>query len=210
MDTRTTDKRFQDRWLFEMPQRTGPSGYNPFPALDSAVNTNIQYGARVQSHGTKDGAELLSVTDSVSSYYWLQHGNDRLIIVNLTPFEMGMMIQDVGKNMDDVMNVHASEFYNRIVKSDVKLLFSGDKISDEGERIWDYLLKGDAKLLGYDPNTPSKFSPIKTKDDMEKFIGDTDNFRDLRFVLSESAIRSLVEWNQFELYRIYNLVHGAD
>jgi hypothetical protein len=88
------------------------------------------------------------------------------------------------------------------------LLFSGDKISDEGERIWDYLLKDGAKLLGYDSSDPKNFFPIKSKQDMNKFIDNTKNYRNLRFVLSESAQKSMIEWNQFEIYRIYNLVHG--
>ena len=208
LENRTTDKRFSDRWLFEIPQRTGPSGYNPFNDLNEAVDINIENNAKVQSHGIKDGNELLSIPDGLSSYYWLQNNKQRLIIAYLSPFEMGYMVEDVGKNTETSINVHASNFYNRIVKSGVKLLFSGDKISDEGERIWDYLLKDGAKLLGYDSSDPKNFFPIKSKQDMNKFIDNTKNYRNLRFVLSESAQKSMIEWNQFEIYRIYNLVHG--
>ena len=204
LENRTTDKRFSDRWLFEIPQRTGPSGSNPYDLLVMGMKTNEEYGHSPISLG--NNLYMMSV-DPNYAYYWIELNDEIEIIAGVKPFENGLAIGDVGKRLGG--KIWASDFYQAIVDSThEKLLFSGDQISDEGYKIWKNLIRGNHKLFGYDPSDTMKYSNIDSEEDLKKFAGSSEEHKKLRFVLSEnSKVRVGSVWTSFEMLRIHRLVH---
>jgi len=203
-ENRTTDKRFGDQWLFEFPKRMGASGHNPYDDLIMGMQANSSVGHVTKSLG--DNLFMMQV-DANYAYYWIEKNGEIEIIAGVMPFENGIAIGDVGKKQKG--SVWASDFYKSIVKnSGMKLLFSGDQISDEGHKIWKNLLKSDSKLFGYDSANTNHYQNIDSEEDLEKFLGDTETSRNLRFVLSENVkSRCGGVWTSFEMYRIHRLIH---
>jgi hypothetical protein len=202
-DTRTYEGKFAQRWLCEMPRRTGyPGSPLDFYNIESLINEMTNVGYQILSFGN----ELYGLDTGDTKFFWL--GNDMQIVTELHSFERAMAVSVTAKNPDVTSHYHASDLYQSILnQTNIPLLFSGEQMSTGGEGIWRWLMKN-GNVLAYKPNDPKHFKRLRTTDDFESLIGDTDEFTQYRFILSPNNMNLMEHYSSFEMMRIYRNVHG--
>ena len=204
-DTRTYEERFSDRWLCEMPRRTGyPGTSSDFYNIESLINEFINIGFKIISLGDN----LYGLETSDTKFFWL--GKEMEIVTELHPFERAMAVSVTAKNPDVQSHYHATDLYESILNNtSIPILFSGDQMSTNGEGIWRWLMKK-SNVLAYKPNDPKHFKKLMSIDDFESLMGDTDEFKQYRFILNTNNKQLIEQYSQFEMMRIYRNVHGLN
>jgi hypothetical protein len=199
---KTFSDSFNARWLFETPMITGPSSHNPYEDLVYAVNANIESGYVVVtlSHALKK----LITDDDI--FYWVETDNKIDIISQLQPTPGGLFIELTGKNNNST--TYASDFYGLILNDANRLIFSGNVLSNEGFGIWKNLLSHGKKLFVYDTDNPLNRNTINSEEELNRFLGDTTDYKRYRYVLSESIKEHTSTVTSFDLLRTYNLTFG--
>jgi len=202
-DTRTYEEKFANRWLFEMPRRTGyPGSPLDFHNIEALINEIINTGVKVISIGNN----LYGLESSDTKFFWL--GKQMEIVTELHPFERAMAVSVTAKNPDIQTHYHASDLYETILnKTSIPILFSGEQMSTGGEGIWRWLMKKN-NVLAYKQGDPKHFKKLMNRDDFESLIGDTDEFKQYRFILAPNSKQLMEQYVQFEMMRIYRNVHG--
>lgn len=201
MNSKSYLQRFDESWIFEMPQGTGKSGHNPYPELLLVVKSNIDNGATPENLG--NGLFRL-IIDHDDVYFWIENSGQIEIIARLSQFTKGLAIELIGKKPG--ANAYASDFYKSILKSiPGSLLFSGNLLSDEGLFVWSRLLNSGVTIMVYDPANTQSFQNIADSDELKKFIGSTENYQQYRFVLSANKQIHETVKSEFELLRAYKL-----
>lgn len=200
---KTFSDSFNAKWLFDSPMLTGPSVHNPYDDLVYAVKTNIESGHAVVN--LNHSLKKLTTNDDI--FYWIEINDKIDIISQLQSTPSGLFIELTGKNNSGT--VYASEFYELILTDAKRLIFSGNVLSTEGFGIWKQLLAHGKKLFVYDTNNPLNRETINSEQELKKFIGGTTDYKQYRYVLSESIKEHSSTVTSFDLLRTYNLTFGV-
>jgi hypothetical protein len=195
MIKKTFKESFNKNWLFETPISTGSSGNNPYNDLMSSIMSNIENGHKI----VQVSNNLNKLETPANIFYWINNE----IAAELTQTTTGLYIELVAKRPGT--NTYASTFYEMILADAKQLIFSGDKISDEGTEIWKRLLNNGHKLFVY--NTENVFDKISISslEDLKKYLGPTTEFQKYRYVFSESVKEHSTVTTSFELLETYYL-----
>lgn len=202
-DTRTYLHKFNDRWLFEMPRRTGYEGspldyYNIASLIDELKRT----GFTVKDYGN----DLYGLNTGETNFFWI--GENMQIVTELHRFERALAVSVTAKNPEVATGYHASDLYEKILhNTDIPLLFSGEQMSRNGEGIWRWLMQH-RNVLAYKPGDPKHFKKLTNMNDFEELMGDTEEFTEYRFILSPTEKTLMENYASFEMMRIYQNVHG--
>ena len=198
----TFSDTFNKKWLFETPMITGSSSHNPYADLVYAVKTKIESG--YESEKLQHGLNKLITNDDI--FYWVETDNHIAIISQLQSTPSGLFIELTGKRTD--ATIYASEFYELILNDEKRLIFSGNVLSNEGFSIWKHLLAHGKKLFVYDTDNPLNRATINSEEELNRFDGDTSDYKRYRYVLSETIKEHNSTISSFDLLRTYNLTFG--
>lgn len=193
---------FYKKWLFETPMLTGPSSHNPYDDLIYAAKSNIESGFDVVKPSNR--LNKLITTDDI--FYWVETDNQIDIISQLQSTQSGLFIELTGKRPG--ATIYASKFYELILNDAKRLIFSGNILSTEGFGIWKHMLAHGKKLFVYDTKNPLNRDTIHSEEELKKFVGNTDNYKQYRYVLSESIKEHTSTVISFDLLRTYTLTFG--
>jgi hypothetical protein len=163
---------------------------------------NIENGYDKEEMG--NGLNKLKTDDDI--FYWIEKNGTIEIVTQMHETRSGLYIELTGKLKSS--SAHASDFYQMILQSAKRLIFSGDTLSNEGFGIWKRLIDDGKKLFVYDTNNPENRSTISSEEDLNKFLGNTQNYKKYRYVLSESKKEHSSTLSSFDLLIAYNLTFG--
>jgi len=194
-------ERFNENWVFEIPQYTGKSGNNPYDTLVYALRVNIDSGSKPENLG--NGLHRL-IVDNQDIYYWMEINDNVDIIVAMKVFRRGLAVNLIGKR--NGATTYASDFYQNILNSITgSLLFSGDQLSDEGFKVWERLLNYGRTIMVYDPSNTDHYKKLNTVQELKDYLGSEENYKKYRYVLSENVRKQAPPHSDFELLRAYKL-----
>jgi len=200
-DEKSFIQRFNESWIFEMPRYTGPSGHNPFSDLKTVIEANIENGHQPNNLGNN----LFNlIIDQFEIYYWVSINSQIKIAARMSRFKNGLSVEIVGK--EPGYEQFASEFYQSILLTiPGSLLFSGSLLSKEGLSVWKRLLNSGNVIMVYDPDNTKNFQKLNTVDDLQKFLGNTENYEKYRYVLSKNQTVQETIISELNLLRAYKL-----
>jgi len=185
---------FNRTWLCEEPEGTGISGdlsSTIFYNIDEIINTRKYEVTNIGQYYRKLEAGQLV-------YYWFENNEEKIIGVELSKKPQGLFVNMIGKNLKyKNKQLYASDLYN-IILNDRKntgngemnnLVLSDSKLSDEGFKIWEKLLKLGHNVIIFNIDNPHEtFEKIETIDDMKKYFKMHDqSYGKYRYALSESG-----------------------
>jgi hypothetical protein len=195
MIKKTFKESFNKIWLFETPMSTGPSGSNPYNDLMLSINSNINNGHNVVDISNK----LHKLETPANIFYWI----DNEIAAELEQKPTGLYVDLVAKKPGST--TYASTFYEMILADAKQLIFSGDKISDEGIGVWKQLLNNGHKLFVYNTENAFDKNSINSVEELKKYLGPATEFQKYRYVLSESIKEHSTVTTSFDLLETYYL-----
>jgi len=165
------------------------------------IEANIENGHQPNNLGNN----LFNlIIDQFEIYYWVSINSQIKIAARMSRFKNGLSVEIVGK--EPGYEQFASEFYQSILLTiPGSLLFSGSLLSKEGLSVWKRLLNSGNVIMVYDPDNTKNFQKLNTVDDLQKFLGNTENYEKYRYVLSKNQTVQETIISEFNLLRAYKL-----
>ena len=180
----TTGRRqFNESYLFEMPENLGV--WAAYPGIFDTINELIRFGKTPIELG--NGLKKIELETRL--FYWIEIDNIFAIGAELFKMPESLIISITGKNPKFKKKFpFASDLYLTILNDAHRnIVFSDDKMSEEGFGIWERLFKEGHKICLYDKNNPTKtFQRFQSLVDLKKYFQVGKDFRNYQYVLSES------------------------
>lgn len=218
---KTYKQIFENKWLFEMPRRTGDATPGKiYNRLVKSVLSNLDQGQKFKKH--PDGLCEMVVDDT--QYYWIGEpteikidgedsdwtGNSIEIITETFILDNKIVVIATGKRPTPDSNIHASDLYGQILKNTSHdMLFSGETLSTQGEGACKWMMNN-KNVIAYKPGSPLHYKKISGKTEFEQLMGADPEFEKYRFILSNGKQKFVENVNSFDTFDIYCLVNRGE
>jgi hypothetical protein len=189
-------------FLNEMPRHTGSSeGLNHYEDLKFTKKANEDAG----NYGKKLPNNLWMIyCDANNVLVWVEENKVIQIIAALKLFNNMPSINTIGKLKGSA--IYASDFYLKIIEVFGQLLLSGHLVSDDAITMWKNMVRRGLNVFIYDPTQIRKYVKITDPDDLDTYIGSSDNYENYRFVLSKNNTIAESIVHIFEMYFIQKML----
>lgn len=175
--------QFIESWLGEMPE--GTPHLDSYPNLLYAIQERMQLGQMPQE--IKPG--LYKLPGQQVNYYWYGSPTQIDLAAEVDRTPQSLVLTLLGKNPQLKTGApYASDLYVSIVEdSDLSLLVSDEKLSDEGLKVWKRLVQQGYGVTVFDKHQPGATRETFTSpDQLDQFFKKGDaQFRRYRYVLSK-------------------------
>jgi hypothetical protein len=196
-------------FLVEMPRFTGDA----LLSGDSAISANYAELIEVKEENNANGAETQQFPNGLVMMYlnasevlvWIEENGVVQIIAALKLLNNMPDINTMGKLPKS--HVYASDFFTKIIEVFGKLLFSGHALSTEAVKLWKNMVKRGLNIFAYDPNNSTRYEKITHPDELDKYLGSTEEYENTRFVLTKNSKMTESIIQIFEMYRMHKLVN---